>query len=53
MKRFKYEVSWDSDITNEYGKILRYNQEFETLEDARLALALHNSRNSELKVTIE
>jgi hypothetical protein len=52
MNKFKYEVRWDSDVTTEYGKPLRYQQVFETLEEARLALAIHNDRNSELVITI-
>ena len=43
----KYEVQWDSDgdLTH-----IRYAQDFETIEEARIALALHNKRNAVLTV---
>ena len=41
----KYEVQWDGFISNE-----RYAQDFETIEEARIALALHNKRNAVLTV---
>lgn len=53
MSQFEYSVEWDSDITTEYGKPVRYRQDFESLEEARMAMALHNNRNSELHVTIK
>ena len=41
----KYEVEWDGDLTH-----IRYAQDFETIEEARIALALHNKRNAVLTV---
>ena len=41
----KYEVEWDGDLSH-----VRYAQDFETIEEARIALALHNSRNAVLTV---
>ena len=43
----KYEVQWDSDgdLTH-----IRYAQDFETIEEARIALALHHKRNAVLTV---
>ena len=41
----KYEVQWDGFISNE-----RYAQDFETIEEARIALALHHDRNAVMKV---
>jgi hypothetical protein len=43
--RYKYEVTWDSDMS-----YVKYTQDFETIEDARIALALHNKRNAVLSV---
>ena len=43
---FKYEVSWD-------GKLSRYRQEYDTLEDARLAMLIHKNKNSEMHVSIK
>jgi len=43
--KYVYEVQWDSDIS-----YVRYTQDFETIEDARIALALHNRRNAVLTV---
>ena len=41
----KYEVEGDGDLTH-----IRYAQDFETIEEARIALALHNKRNAVLTV---
>ena len=41
----KYEVEWDGDLTH-----IRYAQDFETIEEARIALALHHKRNAVLTV---
>jgi len=43
--KYKYEVEWDSDMS-----YVRYTQDFENIEEARIALALHNKRNAVLKV---
>ena len=44
MSKFIYEVHWDGELTT-------YKQNFETIEEARIALALHNRRNARLIVT--
>jgi hypothetical protein len=44
MNRWTYEVRWDGDLTT-------YKQNFETIEEARIALALHNNRNSRMIIT--
>ena len=41
----KYEVEWDGDLSH-----VRYAQDFETIEEARIALALHHKRNAVLTV---
>jgi len=43
--KYIYEVQWDS-----YMSYVKYTQDFETIEDARIALALHNRRNAVLTV---
>lgn len=43
--RLIYEVRWDSDLS-----YANYVQDFETIEEARIALALHNKRNSVLTI---
>jgi len=43
MSKFRYTVEWDGDITN-------YKQDFETIEEARIALALHSKRNAHLSI---
>lgn len=43
MSKFIYTVEWDGDITN-------YKQDFETIEEARIALALHSKRNAHLLI---
>ena len=45
MKKIKYEVWWDGELTT-------YKQEFDSIEEARMALALHNSRNARMKVSL-
>jgi len=44
-KRIKYEVSWD-------GKLSRYRNEYDTLEDARLAMDIHKDKNPAMHVTL-
>lgn len=44
-KKVKYEVWWDGDLTT-------YKQEFDSIVEARMALALHNSRNARMKVSL-
>ena len=41
----KYEVQWDGFISQE-----RYTQDFETIDEARIALALHNNRNAVMRI---
>jgi hypothetical protein len=43
MSKFRYTVEWEGDLTN-------YRQDFETIEEARIALALHHPRNAHLKI---
>ena len=43
--RYKYTLEWD-------GKMARYKQEFESLEEARMALALHRHCNACIKVRL-
>ena len=43
MSKYKYTVEWEGDVTN-------YKQDFETIEEARIALALHHKRNAVINV---
>jgi hypothetical protein len=43
MNKWKYTVEWEGDVTN-------YKQDFETIEEARIALALHHKRNARLLI---
>lgn len=43
MRKLTYEVSWD-------GKLTTYKQDFETIDEARIALALHNKRNAVMRI---
>ena len=43
MSKLRYEVRWDGELTT-------YKQTFETIEEARIALALHNRRNARIIV---
>jgi len=44
MEKFNYVVTW-------YGPFgMVYQQDFDTIAEARMALALHNSRGSKLTV---
>lgn len=43
MNKFRYTVEWE-------GKLTNYKQDFETIEEARIALALHHPRNSRLLI---
>jgi hypothetical protein len=45
MTKYKYLVSWDS----KHGRV---QNEYDTIEDARLALQIHKDRDSVLTVTI-
>lgn len=47
MENLNYRVEWDS------PEGLTYKQDFETLTEARIALAMHNSRNARIKVSIK
>jgi|GEM_PF-2253098 len=42
---YKYEVEWNGDLDH-----IRYAQDFETIEEARIALALHHHRDAVLTV---
>lgn len=43
--KYEYIVFWD-------GPMTRYSQKFETLEEARIALALHHGKDAELRVKV-
>ncbi len=43
--KYIYEVEWDSDTGWVY-----FTQDFETIEEARIALALHNKMNAVLRI---
>jgi len=43
MSKYKYTVEWE-------GKLTNYKQDFETIEEARIALALHHPRNARLLI---
>jgi hypothetical protein len=45
MRKLTYSVEWEGDITN-------YKQDFETIQDARIALVMHRSRNAVMKIII-
>jgi len=42
-KNYEYSVSWN-------GKMARYRQVFESLEEARMALALHHHKDAVLHI---
>jgi hypothetical protein len=44
MIKLRYTVEWEGDMTN-------YKQDFETIDEARIALAIHNSRNARLLIS--
>lgn len=46
MSKLIYTVEWEGDDTT-------YKQDFETIEDARIALAVHHRRNARLKIKRE
>lgn len=43
MNKFRYIVEWDGDGIN-------YKQDFDTIEDARIALDVHHRRNARLLI---
>ena len=43
MSKYKYTVEWDGDVAN-------YKQDFETLEEARIAMIMHHKRNAVIHV---
>jgi hypothetical protein len=43
MIKYKYTVEWDGELTN-------YKQDFETLEEARIAMIMHRNRNAVIHV---
>ncbi len=43
MSKYKYTVEWDGDVAN-------YKQDFETIEEARMAMLFHRNRNAVIKV---
>ena len=42
--KLRYTVEWEGDMTN-------YKQDFETIDEARIALAIHNKRNARLLIS--
>lgn len=44
MSKLIYTVEWEGDVTN-------YKQEFETIDEARIALALHHKRNARILIS--
>ena len=46
MSKLIYTVEWDGDG-------ITYKQDFDTIEDARIALAVHHRRNSRLLIKKE
>lgn len=43
MSKLVYRVEWD-------GKLANYKQDFETIQDARIALAVHHRKNARLLI---
>ena len=43
MSKYKYTVEWEGDVAN-------YKQDFETIEEARIAMIMHHKRNAVIKV---
>lgn len=43
MSKIRYTVEWEGDVTN-------YKQDFESLEEARMAMIMHHKRNAVIKV---
>ena len=43
MRNYKYTVEWEGELTN-------YKQDFETLEEARIAMIMHHKRNAVIHV---
>ena len=46
MSKLIYRVEWETELAN-------YKQDFETIEDARIALAVHHRFNSRLLIKKE
>lgn len=44
--KMNYNVSWDSPTG-----LTRYQQDFESIDEARIALALHNAYNAVLSIS--
>lgn len=43
MIKYKYTVEWEGELTN-------YKQDFETIEEARIAMIMHRKRNAVIHV---
>ncbi len=43
MSKFKYTVEWEGDVIN-------YKQDFDSLEEARMAMIMHHRRNAVIHV---
>jgi hypothetical protein len=43
MSKYKYTVEWEGDLAN-------YKQDFDSLEEARMAMIMHHKRNAVIYV---
>ncbi len=43
MSKYKYTVEWEGDVAN-------YKQDFDSLEEARIAMLFHRNRNAVIHV---
>jgi len=43
MSKLMYTVEWEGDVAN-------YKQDFETIEEARIAMIMHHKRNAVIRV---
>jgi hypothetical protein len=43
MSKYKYTVEWEGDVIN-------YKQDFDSLEEARMAMIMHHRRNAVIHV---
>lgn len=46
MSKIIYEVHWD-------GELVTYKQRFDNISEARMAMALHNSRNARIIIFLD
>ena len=43
MSKYKYTVEWEGDVAN-------YKQDFDSIEEARIAMIMHHKRNAVINV---